>query len=225
MSACVLRVQILPAASRWSGSDLWGRSLAGLWGSAPPRTRSPTLRLQRRWRAAAMRTGAPRWAAWSSAWSQCTAACRPFCRSQIVAPPLQTPFYLTSCICSLHLILWFFFLFVMRNSCLGWVMPQKLLGKICLQKSTTTAACVGSLLRAQRITPYSIEEWKTNWSFLRSSRSSSSGIRSITWLNFSHENITAVGKHCWIYSLRMFNFTEEQKMCLSHPAVREQGCI
>lgn len=71
-------MKILPAASHWSSSDLLGRSPSRLWGSAPPRTRCPTLRLQRRWRAAAVRRGAPRWAAWSSAWSWCAAACGPF---------------------------------------------------------------------------------------------------------------------------------------------------
>lgn len=68
---------ILPAASRWSDSDLWGKSPAGLWGSAPPRTLRPAAPLQRRRRAASMRRAAPRWAAWSSAWSRCATACGP----------------------------------------------------------------------------------------------------------------------------------------------------
>lgn len=79
---------ILPAASRWSGSDLWGKSPAGLWGSAPPRTLRPAALLQRRRRAAAMRRGARHWAAWSSAWSWCATACGVArSPSQIVSQP------------------------------------------------------------------------------------------------------------------------------------------
>lgn len=39
--------------------------------------------------------------------------------SQIVAPQRQTPFYLTPAICSLHLILWFFFFLSCVTAALG----------------------------------------------------------------------------------------------------------
>lgn len=62
--------------------------------------------------------------------------------SQIVAPQRQTPFYLTPAICSLHLILWFFFFLSCVTAALGESSRKSCWAKYASKKSTITTVRV-----------------------------------------------------------------------------------
>lgn len=101
LQSCCGLISVSPAASRWSSSAASGRSPAGLWVWAPPRTARPAAALRRCWRAAvaaaasaeaeAVDRAAPR----SPSWRGCARGfrCAASSVAQVGAATAPAPFY------------------------------------------------------------------------------------------------------------------------------------